>query len=786
MPSRGNFSLAQSDILGAREASLRVVMIGLLAASACLGAGIIDRSDVILQKPNRQPSEAMPLGNGRLGLAVWSADGLTIQLNRADTMPGRLSPGQVVLPGLTKLTSATDYGAKLKLATGDFTEHGNGITATVYVQPDRDVVVVDVTGADPASPQSVLLKLWKPRQPQAFVTDDTALLAETWNDNKAFGATGETFGSLAALKVEATNPKASVEDAGLAVRVTFKPLPNGSFRVFVAAPHWTGGNAMRTAQSLLDRPESPTLHARWWQQFWNRVGPFQMTSADGSAEYLENLRALYLFMAAAEKGDPYPGSQAGTADMFSPLEDSHQWDPSAYWHFNLRMMVAANLAAGVPDLNASYFNLYRQNLRNIQQWTSSKMKGLPGVCVPETMRFNGQGYENETWTKAPGLNCDAGSPPYYNARTLSTGAEISLWIWQTYLATDDLEFLKANYPVMAESTRFLLAYSKLGSDNKRHTNPTNAHENQWDVSDSTNDISAMSALFPALIDAAHLLSRDAGLAAQAEKAFHQIPELPRTDIKTLKQQLGPEADQSASDAIGMSHSQAAEIHNSENVGLEPVWPYNLIGDRGALHELGVRTYASRPNVMQNDWSFDPLQAARLGEADEVQKTLLELTKKYQAYPSGLSNFVGHEFYVEQVGVVAAALEEALVQDYDGLLRIAPAWPKDWDVKGTVSIQHASKVTVEFRKGVLGPVLLEAGFTGKMRIRNPWPGQQVQVMAADRKIAATAIAADEIEFSVVHGLTYQLQGPEALPATGLEEHFASGPRRLGQRSIGLAR
>lgn len=34
-----------------------------------------------------------------------------------------------------------------------------------------------------------------------------------------------------------------------------------------------------------------------------------------------------------------------------------------------------------------------------------------------------------------------------------------------------------------------------------------------------------------------------------------------------------------------------------------------------------------------------------------------------------------EFYIEQVGVVAAALQEALVRYYDGLIRIAPAVPR---------------------------------------------------------------------------------------------------------------
>ena len=110
---------------------------------------------------------------------------------------------------------------------------------------------------------------------------------------------------------------------------------------------------------------------------------------------MENLRNIYLYVAAVEKGVEYPGSQAGIADMISAARDEHRWDPSAFWHWNLRMQIAANIGAGLTELNEPYFNLYRENLANIENWTKEHMKGLPGVCVPETMRFNGPGIEYE-------------------------------------------------------------------------------------------------------------------------------------------------------------------------------------------------------------------------------------------------------------------------------------------------------------------------------------------------------------------------------------------------------
>ncbi len=753
-------------------------------------ARIVARSDIILQRPNVRPEDAMPLGNGRLGAAVWAQDGMTIQLNRADTLPGRLSPGQVVIPGLARLTAGADYAGRVDLFNGQFNEHGGGMSATVYIEPDSDVVIVAVTGADPAARQTAEVHLWAPRRPLEEHQNGLALLAETWTDASAAGATGRTFGSLAAITARARDVRPD-SHGRLAAGISFLPESDGSFRVLIAAPVWAGGDAVKAASSLLslEGNRSSEQHQRWWNNLWKRAGLMKLKSQDGSAEYFENLRLIDLFVAAAESRGALPGSQAGVADLFSAFKDFHQWDPSAYWHWNLRMQVAANLGAGLLDLNEPYFRLYRDNLHNIEDWTKNRMQRRPGACVPETMRFNGQGFENETWTKAPGRNCDAGSPPYYNARTLSTGAEVGLWIWQQYLVSSDRTFLAANYPVMAAAARFLLAYSHVSADGLRHTFPSNAHENQWDVHDPTTDICAMTALLPAVIEAAKILHRDADLVEEANAALRQIPPFPRTDLATLKQQLTPADDTAARDAIAQSYDQGAAVHNTENIGLEPVWPYGLIGDQGDLHDLAVRTFRSRPNKEQNDWSFDPIQAARLGLASEVKSSLLKLTAKYQAYPSGFANFVRSEFYGEQIGVVAAALEEALVQDYDGLVRIAPAWPREWDADGVVNIQHNSKIDVQIRHGEASMVTLESGFSGTMRFRNPWQGQAVEILSGNEdRVSAADVKGPVIEFQVESGKAYSLRKrgttESAEPFLQTPGEVAVRPKHLGTRSIGL--
>jgi hypothetical protein len=180
----------------------------------------------------------------------------------------------------------------------------------------------------------------------------------------------------------------------------------------------------------------------------------------------------------------------------------------------------------------------------------------------------------------------------------------------------------------------------------------------------------------------------------------------------------------------------------------------------------------------------------LGLADEVKATLIELTEKYQAYPSGLAQFMGPEFYVEQFGVVATALQEALVQDYDGLVRIAPAWPKDWEGDGTVYIQQGTKVDVQMRGGQPALLIIRAGFSGLLRVRNPWPAEPFDVTTEEdrHRIVKANGRASVVQFRVRAGKSYLLARRDSVNPTLplVESSPATTPKVLGNRSIGLAK
>jgi hypothetical protein len=731
-------------------------------------ANLVRRSNVVLERPPEAPTQSMPLGNGRLGAAVWAQDGFTAQLNRTDTYPTRRSPGQVVIPGLAAMTSAPDYTAAVDLYDAVYRQSGGGMTATTYVSADRDELVIDVTGADPAAAQTAQVNLQSGRNPEAGADGRIARLAETWVDDApgaGGGGSGETFGTLAAITAGGRDVAASVVDPRTA-QVSFRPHADGSFRVVVAAPHWTGGDAAAAARELLADDAGARLapHLRWWHDHWSRVGLMKLSSGDGVADYMENIRTVFLYVQAASERDRFPGSQAGVSSLFNFSRDNQQWGGGHFWFWNLRMHIAANLGAGATDLNAPYFRLYRENLGNLRAWTRDRMGGRPGICVPETMRFDGTGWYLAGGSTETNDACDASGAQSYNKRTLTTGAEIGTWVWRQYQATDDRAFLKANYPLIADAARFLLAYSTVGDDGRLHTFPSNAHESQWDVHDPITDIAAMKALFPAAIAAAGELGVDRDLVAQLREAIPRIPDYPRTERNGVT-------------VLGYSSDPAAPIRNSENLDLEPVWPYNLIGDTSPLFDLAKVSYENRRNRNSNSWTYDPVHAARLGLGTEVEARLKASTTSFQIYPSGLAAWnpgLPQEPYDEHSGVTALALNESLAQDYDGILRIAPAVPPGWDAEGTVFLQHRSRVHVQVQGGDITTVAIESGADHRMQIRNPWPGAAVEVVDGEHpdRVVVPATSEDAIALSARRGRAYVVQRPGA-PSAALPHAAITG-------------
>jgi hypothetical protein len=254
------------------------------------------------------------------------------------------------------------------------------------------------------------------------------------------------------------------------------------------------------------------------------------------------------------------------------------------------------------------------------------------------------------------------------------------------------------------------------------------------------------------------------------------------------------ADATGTDMIAISYEPAAARRNGENIELEPLWPWNDVSDQSStMFALEQRSYDHRPNKGGNDWSFDAVDAARLQQPSQVESNLISLTTGHQVYPNGfgdLGSTVGYQPYIEQEAGAATAVDEALVQDYDGIIRFAPAWPSDWDGSGSVYVQNNTKVDVQVQNGQLTTAAIEAGATGTVKVKNPWAGQQVQVVDGSNPSSVVVQPTSDAIFTVpvTAGKSYlveQVSAPTtALPFAQVSGTAPSTDRHLKNVQLGL--
>ena len=132
------------------------------------------------------------------------------------------------------------------------------------------------------------------------------------------------------------------------------------------------------------------------------------------------------------------------------------------------------------------------------------------------------------------------------------------------------------------------------------------------------------------------------------------------------------------------------------------------------------------------------------------------------------------------------MDEALATDYDGTLRIAPAWPSGWDAAGTVYIQGGSKVDVQIEGGIIATAAIQAGTTETMTVRNPWSGQQAEVVnGSTGAVVVAATTSATLSVPVTAGSSYLIEQPSSpttsLPFAQVTGTQATAAKHLGARS-----
>ena len=673
---------------------------------ACSVRGEIDpgraissgRNDVVYLAPASEPYEALPLGNGQLGVMMRNQRGITWLFNHgsffanAEQDNDLLSSGEVILGlpedwqrGLVEQRLVLhDATVVTRYRTGSDTH-----TVTSWMAEGLDLLVVQVESTASLPDLPVSLGIWdRGASPisKAAVREADILLS-TLGD----GARRAT--ALAVRSLEGKANSTVVRD----LRATMQVICNSDkhVTVFVSCPVVLGDklshdDASRAARGLLTQAAAKGLTAlrkeydRYWRDYWAKSGVL-MHSEDGLADYVENLYHLHLYwMACLSRGPEAPKFNGGNL-LF--CHDWRSWG-GYYWYQNTRELFWPVLPASHPELFKPLIDLYWRNLPAARK-LAKDLFNAPGACYHETMGRTGNGDKaNNTYT------C------LYH----TTGTEIAHQFYQYYLYTRDEAFLTEKaYPLMKEVIAFHLSFLAREADGLYHVYPSNARETYWWIKDSITDLAALRATLPILIRQSERFGRDADQRAHWAEVLAHLASYPADEAKnvflpgsfldtfpptmyTRPEQLYPK------DKSRTLKAQSNSF-NFENVDCDPIWPWGLMGldSPAADYERARETFFKR---RFKEWSYgnawDPsaLMAARLGLGDEMVKCLSQYVRNVQEFPCGLPGTpgnapktwggqIGDSPGLDAAGVLAMAVAEMQLQSYGGVIRVFPAWPKGW-------------------------------------------------------------------------------------------------------------
>jgi hypothetical protein len=157
-------------------------------------------------------------------------------------------------------------------------------------------------------------------------------------------------------------------------------------------------------------------------------------------------------------------------------------------------------------------------------------------------------------------------------------------------------------------------------------------------------------------------------------------------------------------------------------------------------------------------------AARLGLAEDARKYLYDLGIFQHLKPNGVFAFdcpITEEQREVRWGMpdsnysFTTAVSEMLIQSYDGIIRIAPALPSDWDAafSGFLTV-GAFEMDAEIIGGQVQLLAVHSLKGNRFRVLNPWAGQAVKVLR-DGKEVPFAEKDGVITFDTEAGASYEI-------------------------------
>lgn len=321
-----------------------------------------------------------------------------------------------------------------------------------------------------------------------------------------------------------------------------------------------------------------------------------------------------------------------------------------------------------------------------------------------------------------------GEHPSWGA-TNTGGAWLCANLWEHYLYTQDVNYLRQIYPILKGAAKF---FSSTTIEEPRHgwlvTAPTSSPENSFYMPGDrstpisvcmgpTMDVQLLTELYKNIITSARLLNCDTDYAARLEADLKKFPPMQISKEGYLQEWL--------------EDYREVDIHHRHVSHLYGLHPSNLISP-DATPELAeaCRTTLNRRGDGGTGWSraWKINFWARLHDGNRAWKLFKSLlypaidTKTGKQVGGTLPNlFCSHPpFQIDGNYGGTAGVGEMVLQSHEGFIHLLPALPDSWkegSFRG-MRVRGGASVDLDWKNGHATKAVVKAMQSGKFKVRMP--------------------------------------------------------------------